>query len=313
MFFNLVFAVPLNSFSVNLEKFLPMWQRKSAATASSTTHHVFKPLLRRYRIPSDSIRLTLDPRYTDRIGIQAISKISGSLFQQCLSPCIEIRGSTIFDVTIDRISLSQSMLRLYREALHQTHTDVQFRLPEKIVHAHRNILWCRSEYFRALLSGNFIENTRKQPIELTDVDDQTFLEILHFIYTGTYSHTLKYEIAIKCMIYANKINFSTAKNAAIEQLCCYLRSNHQCILPIYCLIKPKSPTFDLLLDYVYDLCSECLNDVCQQKDFVELQKDEMIDLIRQSTERREKRELERSQQISQAPPPDDDDSDEDDE
>ena len=204
------------------------------------------------------------------------------------------------------------MSKLYREAIHQIHTDVQFRLSEKIIHAHRNVLCCRSDYFRALLCNDFMEKTQKQPIELPDVDAETFREILHFTYTGTYSRTLNYELAITCTIYANKINFLTAKNAAIEQLCCYLRSNHQCILPIYCLIKPKSPAFDLLLDYVYDLCSECLNDICRQKEFAELQKDEMIDLIRQSTERREKRDLQRSQVISQ-PPPDDDDSDEDEE
>lgn len=204
------------------------------------------------------------------------------------------------------------MSKLYREAIHQIHTDVQFRLSEKIIHAHRNVLCCRSDYFRALLCSDFMEKTQKQPIELTDVDAETFREILHFTYTGTYSRTLNYEFAINCMIYANKINFLTAKNAAIEQLCCYLRLHHQCILPVYGLIKPKSPTFDLLLNYVYELCSECFNDVCKQKEFAELQKDEMIDLIRQSTERREKRELERSQVISQ-PPPDDDDSDEDEE
>jgi hypothetical protein len=225
---------------------------------------------------------------------------------------VELRGSNIFDVTIDRISLSHAMSKLYREAMHQIHTDVQFRLSEKIIHAHRNVLCCRSEYFRALLSSDFMERTQKQPIELTDVDGETFRELLHFIYTGTYSRTLNYEFAINCMIYADRINFSTAKNAAIEQLCCYLRLNHHCILTVYCLIKPKSPAFDLLLDYIYDLSSECFNDVCKQTEFAELQKDEMIDLIRQSTERREKRELERRQEITQ-PPPSDEDSDEDEE
>ncbi len=52
-----------------------MWQRKTPPEKQSNTHNIFKPLLRRYHNQSNTIRITLDPRYTDQIGIQAISKI----------------------------------------------------------------------------------------------------------------------------------------------------------------------------------------------------------------------------------------------
>ncbi len=51
-----------------------MWQRKTSPEKQLVTHNIFKPLLRRYHIQSNTIRITLDPRYTDQIGIQAISK-----------------------------------------------------------------------------------------------------------------------------------------------------------------------------------------------------------------------------------------------
>jgi hypothetical protein len=51
-----------------------MWQLNSFPEKYSKTHHIFKPLLRRYHNQSNTIRITLNPRYTDRIGIQAISK-----------------------------------------------------------------------------------------------------------------------------------------------------------------------------------------------------------------------------------------------
>ncbi len=52
-----------------------MWQQKSHTDNKSLTHNLFKPILRRYHLQSNTIRITLDPSYTDRIGIQAISKI----------------------------------------------------------------------------------------------------------------------------------------------------------------------------------------------------------------------------------------------
>jgi len=55
-----------------------------------------------------------------------------------------------------------------------------------------------------------------------------------------------------------------------------------------------SPAFDLLIEYIYDLCSEHLNDICKQKDFIELDKEYMIDIICQSAERHERREQEKN-------------------
>jgi len=190
------------------------------------------------------------------------------------------------------------MIKLYEQALNNINTDVQFIFNEKIINTHRNILCCRSTYFRSLLLNDFIEKSQTKPIELTDIDYETFLEILYFIYTGTYHSTIPYDIALNAMIYSNKINYLTAKNAAIEYICRYLRSDHDLILPVYCLIKKLSPAFDLLLDYVYDLCSEHLNDICKRKDFIELEKESMIDVICQSAERREIREQEKLKQMT---------------
>jgi hypothetical protein len=190
------------------------------------------------------------------------------------------------------------MIKLYEQALNQTNTDVQFIFNDKIVHAHRNILCCRSTYFRSLLLTGFIEKTQTDPIQLTDIEYETFLEMLYFIYTGTYHPTIPYDIALQLMIYSNRINLLTAKNAAIEHLCRHLRLHHDVVLTVYCSIKKMSPAFDLLLEYIYDLCSEYLNDICKQKEFIELDKELMIDLICQSTERRVIREQEKLKQLT---------------
>ncbi|CAF0740436.1 unnamed protein product [Rotaria sp. Silwood1] len=272
----------LEMLEIERNKWWTMWQRKISSEKQSITHNIFKPMLRRYHIQSNTIRITFDPRYTDRIGIQAIKLV----------------GSNVFDVNLNYKSLSQSMMKLYKQAINSINTDVQFIFNDKIITAHRNILCCRSTYFRSLLLNDFIEKSQIKPIELTDIDYETFSEILYFIYTGTYHQTISFDIAMKSMIYSNKINFLTAKNAAIEHICRYLRLNHDLIITVYCQIKKMSPTFDLLLDYIYDLCSEFLNDICKHSDFIKLEKELMIDLICQATERREIREQEKLKQMS---------------
>lgn len=190
------------------------------------------------------------------------------------------------------------MINLYAQALKNINTDVQFRFKEKIVGAHRNILCCRSTYFRSLLLNDFIEKSQTKPIELSDINYDAFREILYFIYTGAYHPTTSYETILECMTYSNKIDFLSAKHAAMEQICRYLRLHHDSVVTVYCLAKTAAPAFDVLLDYIYDLCSEHLKDISKQQDFVELDKEYMIDIICQSAERRENREQEKAKQMN---------------
>ncbi|CAF3540979.1 unnamed protein product [Rotaria sp. Silwood1] len=263
-------------------KWWTSWQQKSHTDKTILSHNIFKPILRRYRFQSNTIRITLDPRYTDQIGIQAI----------------KLLGSNIFDMNAHRITLSQLMMNLYQQTLNDTKLDVQFLIDNKIINVHRNIMCCRCSYFRALLFDDFSEKSQIKPIELTDIDYETFIELLFFIYNGTYQKNLSYEAAIKCMIYSNKINFLTGKNAAVEKICYYLCLNHNLILSMYCFIKQMSPAFDLLLDYIYELCSQNMNEICKQKEFFELDKNLMVDLICQSTQRREIRQQEKHNQAT---------------
>ncbi|CAF1160293.1 unnamed protein product [Rotaria magnacalcarata] len=274
--------VQLEMLETQQNKWWTMWQRKTSPEIQPVAHNIFKPILRRYHIQSNTIRVTLNPRYTDRIGIQAI----------------KIAGSNIFDANLNHRSLFQSMEKLYEQALSNTNTDIQFIFDDKTVNAHRNILCCRSSYFRSLLLSDFLEKSQRKPIQLTDIDYETFLEILHFVYTGTYHQSISFDIAIKAMIYSNKINLLTAKNASIEHICRYLRLHHDYIINIYSLVKKMSPAFDLLLDYVYELCSEFLNDICKNEDFINLEKESMIDLICQGAQRRDAREQEKLKQMA---------------
>lgn len=209
---------------------------------------------------------------------------------------VELLGTSVFDVTLHQKTLVQSMAELYEQAHKKIHTDAQFSVKDKVFHAHRNILCARSQYFRSLLINDFLEKSQTKPIELTDVNADTFREILYFIYTGAYHSSISYDVAVEAMVYSNKINLTSATRAAMEHIAFHLRSNHDLILTVYSFVKKRSPAFDALLECIYVLCAENLNAVCKQKEFGELSKELMVDIICNATERRASKAAEPSTQ-----------------
>lgn len=67
-------GILIRNFIVRLDHWWTMWQRKSPTKKMELNQQIFRPILRRYHLQSKTIRVTFDPRYTDQIGIQAISK-----------------------------------------------------------------------------------------------------------------------------------------------------------------------------------------------------------------------------------------------
>lgn len=62
-------------------------------------------------------------------------------------------------------------------------SDIIFCVGTQRLAAHRCILACRSEYFRALLFGGLSESSKNEII-LKDVPVEAFKEVLRYIYTG---------------------------------------------------------------------------------------------------------------------------------
>ena len=198
-------------------------------------------------------------------------------------------GSDEFDTSLNCISISDAMAVLYEQIHDSQVTDVQFLVEGKILRAHRSILCCRGDYFRALLLGDFSEKTLGKPIPLTDVAYETFSEVLYFIYTAVYRSTISCDTAIQCMIYCDRITFLSGKSAACGCVCRHLTLNRDLIVPVYELVKRMSPAFDTVLHYIYELCSQSLNELCKQPDFIKLDRELLIDLVSQALQRTEMR------------------------
>lgn len=61
-------------------------------------------------------------------------------------------------------------------------TDITFKVNGQEFKAHKAILSARSAIFKAMLSGKYTEG--KSPIELRDINPQTFKQLLNYLYTG---------------------------------------------------------------------------------------------------------------------------------
>ncbi|KAI6656639.1 hypothetical protein LOD99_11281 [Oopsacas minuta] len=65
-----------------------------------------------------------------------------------------------------------------------TLSDMQFKVGEELIPAHRCVIVARSEVLRALLIGN-LAKSQSNVIEITEIEVQVFRELLHFIYSMT--------------------------------------------------------------------------------------------------------------------------------
>lgn len=64
--------------------------------------------------------------------------------------------------------------------------DVTFMVEDKVVKAHKAILGARSPVFKNMFMSNMRE-MKENVVEVTDIKLDTFQEMLHFIYVGSFT------------------------------------------------------------------------------------------------------------------------------
>ena len=174
---------------------------------------------------------------------------------------------------------------LYKLILNNLFADVYFEVEGKIIPAHRNILICRSEYFRAMLSSksvfkesNDINHSPTNPIYIKDMSHEVFKELLNYIYTGCVKYKrMPYFILIGLMRAADLVNLTE-----LQQLCLFYLSlilNKENVVEIY---KESSDTPDVLksvLELCFDVMSANFSSISKSTEFCSLSQELMIKVI----------------------------------
>jgi len=64
-------------------------------------------------------------------------------------------------------------------------SDLRFIVEGETIYAHRSILYCRSEHFRAMIDNGMRESSEESIVFDDSISSDTFLSIMEYIYTGS--------------------------------------------------------------------------------------------------------------------------------
>lgn len=95
-------------------------------------------------------------------------------FDDCFRFCFESTAATAM------LSLAGDLEQMVNN---EQFADIRFQVEDRIVHAHRTILFARSEYFRRMLTGGYRESADEM-IVVHGIGHDVFVNVLYFLYTG---------------------------------------------------------------------------------------------------------------------------------
>lgn len=116
--------------------------------------------------------------------------------------------------------------------LQEEFSDVTLVVENRKFPAHRVILACRSDYFRALLFGGLSESQKSHgEIELKEINEEGFLHLLKYIYTGRVNlKELKEEEVLEVLSLSNKYGFEKLQLAISNYLKAILSVQNVCLI-----------------------------------------------------------------------------------
>jgi len=152
--------------------------------------------------------------------------------------------------------------------------DVVFEVQGSKIAAHRCVLACRSEHFRAMLTGGMMETSARE-IPLMDLSPLVFRSVLSYIYTDRVE--IRPEYAIDLLIAANRFCLPQLKSLTEEFLGEMLSIGNIVDL----LVIAKRHQADFLLKRGIEYASEHLEAVRKLPDLGRLSKSIMLQLLKE--------------------------------
>ncbi|XP_065204497.1 speckle-type POZ protein-like [Planococcus citri] len=192
----------------------------SVLDAERNQMHTLNSNLRKFTQQSKSMGY---PRYLERNYL--FDKSDQLLPGDRLTIYCEVTFAKVSDICNTSGQLDASQLKttncnlsdnLQTLVMNEELSDVKFRIKGKDIPAHKAILAARSPVFAAMLKHDMQEGL-SNCIEITDIDQPVFEELLWYIYTGK-APRLK-ELAAKLLVAADKYDIERLKVICEEALC----------------------------------------------------------------------------------------------
>lgn len=119
------------------------------------------------------------------------------------------------------------MARDFEKALSNSeHTDVILKCGDKSIPAHKAILSCRSEVFRAMFRNN-LKESQEGIVDIIDIEPPVFEKLINYIYTG---NLMVETVESVCNIYkaAHKYSIEALKERCINFIKGNLETDQAC-------------------------------------------------------------------------------------
>ena len=187
-------------------------------------------------------------------------------------------------------SLAKHMSNL---VLNDLFADVYFEIDGRVIPAHRNILVCRSEYFRAMLSTRsvFLESqeshqSSSDPIYIPNIKYDCFKQIINYLYTGHVSLPTKRDEKIDeqtIYLICDIIRAADLMNLnMLEKLCLFHLSeliNVRNCIKVYREAQERKPVLTDVIRLCYDVIVGDFKEISKCEDFCTLNQELMLRLI----------------------------------
>ena len=169
--------------------------------------------------------------------------------------------------------------QMHSLVLNPSFSDVSFEVEGKIIPAHKNILVCRSEYFRAMLSENgAFKESHQSSIYMNDMSYDIFVQVLHFVYTGHVDVTnLPYYTAVELMRAADEMNLTDLDKLCIFHI--FEMMNQDNVIKIYKEAHIRNPVIQSVVTMCHDFMKDDFAYISRTEDFCSLSQELMIKII----------------------------------
>jgi len=103
-------------------------------------------------------------------------------------------------------------------------SDVVFMVGDEKIYAHRALMGMHSRVFRMMLYNGMKESSQNE-IELVDVEKETFLQLLGYIYCGTIPTDASLSVLVSLLAAADKFDMPPLKEICKQQIETFLRED----------------------------------------------------------------------------------------
>jgi hypothetical protein len=154
--------------------------------------------------------------------------------------------------------------------------DVRFKIGDKSISAHRNILSARSDYFRAMLCENLCDERLKIPILIENASFEAFKAFLYYLYTDNVSEQSNIETVCELARLSDWYNIGGLKEKCYEFAKANLSIEN--VISLFLCSVSVDPKLDVIEDICLRFIARNFAQIIERSEFKKIPQKYMIQI-----------------------------------